>query len=168
MSQYQNIRANIILHLFRVLILKAAKFYFLIAEYGIFVISVNKINGKLWGDDIINSLICIKLILTVQEMFCWKLRKFKISYLPYFKSDLQQIFSLLIETFYSSYWNKLNLDWISPLKCVPNAGKMIKAANLTFCGAQIEDVEELPLESGRELNQFHTAVHILVTCVYLT
>ena len=50
-------------------------------------------------------------ILTVQEMFQWKLRKFKISYLSYFSSDLHQIG----HCFYSLYWINLNLDRISPL-----------------------------------------------------
>ena len=38
--------------------------------------SIHKIHGKLWGDDIINSLICI-FISTVQEMFHWKLKNYK-------------------------------------------------------------------------------------------
>ena len=57
---------------------------------------VNKINGKMW-DDIINSLICI--ISTVQEMFRWKLQKFRMSYLPYPLSDWHQFFPLLFEVF---------------------------------------------------------------------
>ena len=57
---------------------------------------VNKINGKMW-DDVINSLICI--ISTVQEMFRWKLQKFRMSYLPYLLSDWHQFFPLLFEVF---------------------------------------------------------------------
>ena len=76
-----------------------------------------KIHGKLWGDGIINSLICI-FISTVQEMFRWKLRKFKISYLPYFLSDLHQIFTVLFEMCYTFYCLNLNLDWISPFRCM--------------------------------------------------
>ena len=37
-----------------------------------------KIYGKQWGDDIINSLICI-FISTGQEMFCENLQNFKVS-----------------------------------------------------------------------------------------
>ena len=51
-----------------------------------------------------------------QEMFHWKLWKFKISY--YFLSDLHQIFTVLFEMFYSLYWINLNMDWISPLSLV--------------------------------------------------
>ena len=54
MSPSNYIRANLILHLFRVDIRQV-------------LLSVNKIHEKLWGDDIINSLICI-FISTVQEM----------------------------------------------------------------------------------------------------
>ena len=61
-----------------------------------------------------DSLICI-FILTVQEMFRWKLQQFKISYLPYFSSDFNQIFTVLFEMFYSFYWINLILDRISPL-----------------------------------------------------
>ena len=71
--------------------------------------------GILWGDDIINSLIC-KFISTVQEMFRWKLQKFKISYLPYVLSNFHQNFTALFNFFYSFYWLNLNLDRISPLK----------------------------------------------------
>ena len=69
---------------------------------------------NLWGDEIINSLICI-FISTVQEMFRWKLRKFKISYLPNFLSDLHKFFTVLFKMFYSFNWINLNLDRISPL-----------------------------------------------------
>ena len=44
------------------------------------------IHEKLWGDDIINSLIWI-FISTGQEMFSEKNRNFKMSELPYFLSD---------------------------------------------------------------------------------
>ena len=66
-----------------------SSFTLLLLKYGIFVISVSKIHGQIWGDDI-NSLICI-FISTVQEMFRWKLRKLKIASLPYFLADLHQI-----------------------------------------------------------------------------
>ena len=68
----------------------------------------------MWGDEIINSLICI-FISTVQEMFRWKLRKLKVSYLSYFLSDLHQIVPVLFYFFFSFYWINLNLDRISPL-----------------------------------------------------
>ena len=42
------------------------------------LIAVYEMYGKLWGDDIINSLICI-FILTGQEMFLENLRNFKVS-----------------------------------------------------------------------------------------
>ena len=50
----------------------------LIAEIWNFVISVHKMNGKLLGDDIINSLICI-IRPTGQEMFLENLRNIKVS-----------------------------------------------------------------------------------------
>ena len=57
-----------------------------------------------WGDDIINSLICI-FISTVQEIFRWKIQKFIISYLPFFLLPIyikfspfcSNIFTLFIE-----------------------------------------------------------------------
>ena len=70
------IRANITLPLSRVYI---RQFFFLLSHSTWdFVISVNKIHGKLWGDDIIISLSSALFILTVQEMFRWKLRNFQI------------------------------------------------------------------------------------------
>ena len=61
---------------------------------------IYNIHGKLWGDEIINSLIFI-FMFTFQEMFCWK---FKISYFLYFFSfDLHQIFTVLFEMLYSFY-----------------------------------------------------------------
>ena len=60
------------------------------------------IHGKLWGNDIVNSFICI-FISTVQEKF------------PYFLSNLHQIFTALFEMFYSFYWINLNPDRGSPL-----------------------------------------------------
>ena len=57
-------------------------------------------------------------LLTVQEVFRWKLRKLKILYLPYFLSDLHQLFTVLFENFYSLYGLHLNLDRISPLSYV--------------------------------------------------
>ena len=50
------------------------------------------------------------------SMFRWKLRKFQISYLPYFLSDLLKIFTVLFEILCSFYWLNSNLDCISPLK----------------------------------------------------
>ena len=47
-------------------------------------------------------------------MFRWKLRKFKMSYLPYVLSDLHNSFPVLFKIFYSFYWLYLNLDRISP------------------------------------------------------
>ena len=73
--------------------------------YGIFVTSVYKMNGKLWGDDIINSLICI-FILTSQEMFFWKFVKLQ-SVIKF------SLFCSKIYTFTSEI--KFNLFWISPL-----------------------------------------------------
>ena len=69
------IKLNIIMHLSSVD--RQVSTFSYIAEIWDFVISVNKIHGKLWGDDMINSLICI-FIATVQEMLRWKLRKFKV------------------------------------------------------------------------------------------
>ena len=54
---------------------------------------------KKWGNNIINSHICI-LILTVQEMFGENLWKFTISYFPYFASN----FHCSFENFHSFYW----------------------------------------------------------------
>ena len=87
------IRANNIMHLFGIDTRQVLLFHCRKMRFSSF-----KFNGKLWGDDIINSLICI-FISTVQETFCWILRKFKISYLPYFVSDLHQIFTDLFEMF---------------------------------------------------------------------
>ena len=82
MSPYQNISEQTLFCIYSEWIY--GKFYFFIAE----------IHGKLWGDDIINSLICT-FISTVQELFWWKLCKFKISHLAYFLSDLLKIFTVL-------------------------------------------------------------------------
>ena len=63
-----------------------------------------------------HELTYLHIISTVQEMFRWKLRKFKISYHPYFQlSDLLQMFAVLFEICYSFNWiNFKNLNWISP------------------------------------------------------
>ena len=45
-----------------------------------------------------------------QEMFCWKLQNFKISYLPYFVSNLHQIFTVLFE-FYFTLSNEFTSTW---------------------------------------------------------
>ena len=108
MSQYQNTSEQTI--------------GFLIAEiYRIFVISGNRINGKLWGDDIISSLVSIfTSTVTVQEMFREILRKFKMSYLPYFVIRfIHQSFTLrlMFEMFYSFFWINLILDRSFPFKC---------------------------------------------------
>ena len=71
------IRANTILHLFRVDIRHVLLYR--IAEYGIFVISVNKIHRKLWGGDVHHQLICI-IISTVQENVSMKIMECNISY----------------------------------------------------------------------------------------
>ena len=66
---------------------------------------IYKIHGKLRGDEIINSLICI-FISTVQVMFHLKLRFFFFffsSFFSHFKSELHQIFTVLFEMFYSFY-----------------------------------------------------------------
>ena len=55
-----------------------ASFIFSWLKYEIFVISVYEMNRKLWGDDIINSLISI-FIRTGQEVFSEKIWNFKMS-----------------------------------------------------------------------------------------
>ena len=55
---------------------------------------IYNIYEKLWGDDIINSLIWI-FIRTGQEMFSEKNVKFKMSYLPYFSSNFHNFFTVL-------------------------------------------------------------------------
>ena len=61
----------------------------------------------LWGDDIINSLICI-FVSTGQEMFLENLRNFKVSLLPYFTTqNFHQIFTVLFEICYSFFWNQV-------------------------------------------------------------
>ena len=54
----------------------------------------------------------------------------KFLYLPYFLSDLHQIFTVLFEIFYSFYWINLNLDRISPLI---NAVDPIELFHVTSC-----------------------------------
>ena len=61
------------------------------------------IYDKLWGDDIINSLIWI-FIRTGQEMFSEKMWNFKMSQLPYFLSDFHH-FAQSVGNFYSFFWN---------------------------------------------------------------
>ena len=92
-----------------------ANFTFSKLKYGIFVITVNKIlMANCEGDDIINSLICI-FISTVQEKFCWNLRKLKMSYLRYFYIRFTSNCHCYVWIFYSFYWINLNLYRISPL-----------------------------------------------------
>ena len=55
---------------------------------------IYNIYEKLWGDDIINSLIWI-FIRTGQEMFSEKMWNFKMSYLPYFSSNFHHFFTVL-------------------------------------------------------------------------
>ena len=59
---------------------------------------------KLWGDDIINSLIWI-FIRTGQEMFSEKMWNFKMSQLPYFLSDFHHFCTNLQGNFYAFFWN---------------------------------------------------------------
>ena len=55
---------------------------------------IYNIYEKLWGDDIINSLIWI-FKRTGQEMFSEKIWNFKMSYLPYFSSNFHHFFTVL-------------------------------------------------------------------------
>ena len=59
-----------------------------ISKFQNFIYNIYK---KLWGDDIINSLIWI-FIRTGQEMFSKKIWNFKMSYLPYFSSNFHNFF----------------------------------------------------------------------------
>ena len=72
---------------------------------------VYKIHGKLWGDDIINSLICIICIFisTVQEMFHWKLWKFKISYSLFF-IQFTSNFHCSVQFFFYSFYRPYAYD----------------------------------------------------------
>ena len=98
MSRY--IRANIILHSFRVD--NKASFTFSLQKYVIFVLSVNKIKGKLGGDEINKSIIThLHIHIDYSRNVMLKITKFKILYLPYFLSDLHQIFTVLFEILYS-------------------------------------------------------------------
>ena len=78
------IRINIISHLFWVDIRQGLHSH----SWNMRFLSgfVNEMCRKLWGDDIINSLIWI-FIRTGQEMFSEKIWNFKMSQLPYFLSD---------------------------------------------------------------------------------
>ena len=110
-SLYQNISEQTLFCIYSEWIW--GKIYFLIAEIWDFIY-VNKIYGKLWGDDIINSLICI-FISTVQESFDEnyghsKCHIFLIFYLIYFKLSL-----FCSKLFYSFCWINSNLESISPL-----------------------------------------------------
>ena len=62
--------------------------------YGDMFLPVWAKSEKLWGDDIINSLIWI-FIRTGQEMFSEKIWNFKMSYLPYFSSNFHNLFTVL-------------------------------------------------------------------------
>ena len=48
-------------------------------SYQIFVISLKKLNRKLWGDDIVNSLVCLFVSSVQEEMFHETLRNFTMS-----------------------------------------------------------------------------------------
>ena len=76
-------------------------------------------NGKLWGDDIITSLICI-FISTGQEMFLENLRNFKVSYMCtcnflIFQPIFIRFSLLCLKIFTLSSQIKLNLLWSSSL-----------------------------------------------------
>ena len=79
---------------------------------------VYKIHRKLWGDDIINSLICI-FISTVREVFRWKLRKIQsfISslFFPRFTSNFHCCIRNVLLFLYRI---NLNLDRTSPLNII--------------------------------------------------
>ena len=88
-SLYQHyIRINIISHLFWVDIRQGLHSHSW--NVGFFSIFVNEMCRKLWGDDIINSLIWI-FIRTGQELFSEKMWNFKMSQLPYFLSDFHHV-----------------------------------------------------------------------------
>ena len=70
---------------------------------------------KLWGHDIINSLIWI-FIRTGQEMFSEKMWNFKMSQLPYFLSDFHNFAPICREIFTLSFEIMIILDWTSPLR----------------------------------------------------
>ena len=73
-------------------------------------------NGKLWGDDIINSLICI-FIPTGQEIVSWKFAKLQSVITFLFFNRFSSGFHCFIHRFFTlSYEIKLNLFRISPLK----------------------------------------------------
>ena len=73
-----------------------------------------RMNGKLWGDDIINSLICI-FISTGQEMFLEKLRNSKCHNFLLFQPIFIRFPVICSTIFTLSSEIKLNLVWISSL-----------------------------------------------------
>ena len=82
-----------------------------------FVISVYKMNEKLWGDDIINSLICI-FIRTGQEMFPENLRNFKIHNFLIFQPIFIRFSLFCSENFTLSSEIKLDQLRTSPLRVI--------------------------------------------------
>ena len=124
------IRANITLHSFRVDIRQVLLSH---SWYGISIISVNKIHGQLWGDDIINS-------------FANSYQLFKKCFDENYRNSKFHILLIsLISNFHwsvrlkknSFYWFNLNLNWISPLifpcplvnfTCPRQAGKWVSSA----------------------------------------
>ena len=75
---------------------------------------IYNIYKKLWGDDIINSLIWI-FIRTGQEMFCEKNVKFQIVISSLFLIQFSSFFHCSLE-FFLLFLLKLILEWISPLR----------------------------------------------------
>ena len=71
-------------------------------------------NGKLWGDDIINTLICI-FIPTGQEMFLENCETSKCHNFLIFQPIFIRFSLFYSQIFTLSYENKLNLFRISPL-----------------------------------------------------
>ena len=80
----------------------------IIAEIWNFCNSVYKMNGKLWGDDIFNSLICI-FISTGQEIFSWKFAKLQSVKTSLFFNRFSSGFHCYIYTFLLFL---LKLSWI--------------------------------------------------------
>ena len=113
MSSYKN-TSDIILQFFSVDMRQVLLSHTSSWNMGFFVIFVNKLNGKVWGNAIIDSFICI-FISTVQEMFhenCKnsKCHNFLIFYPIYIKSSL-----ICLKMFALSFKFDLNVDQIPPL-----------------------------------------------------
>ena len=113
---------HFILHLFR---MDIRQVYFLIAEIWNFRHFCQKIHGKLWGHDIINSLICIFISFCSRHVSL-KITEIQNSYLPYFLSDLHQIFYCSVRIcslslFHQRYALPLSYQPFSYIKIVQNA-----------------------------------------------